>query len=63
MITFNNKFNLIGNRNAVFHTQTRSKIQSLELEAETLHRGKCFIVENPTKVFHSHHCITNYCTH
>ncbi|KAK7140072.1 hypothetical protein R3I94_012630 [Phoxinus phoxinus] len=39
MITFNNEFNLISNRNAVFHTQTCSKIQSLELEAETLHRG------------------------
>ncbi|KAK9964593.1 hypothetical protein ABG768_005756 [Culter alburnus] len=38
MITFNNKFSLISNRNAVFHTQTRSKIQSLELEAETLHK-------------------------
>ncbi|KAK7140071.1 hypothetical protein R3I94_012630 [Phoxinus phoxinus] len=38
MITFNNEFNLISNRNAVFHTQTCSKIQSLELEAETLHR-------------------------
>uniref|UniRef100_A0A8C1AS78 Coiled-coil domain-containing protein 172 n=1 Tax=Cyprinus carpio carpio TaxID=630221 RepID=A0A8C1AS78_CYPCA len=38
MITFNNEFNLISNRNAVFHIQTRSKIQSLELEAETLHK-------------------------
>ncbi|XP_026080359.1 coiled-coil domain-containing protein 172 isoform X1 [Carassius auratus] len=38
MITFNNEFNLISNRNAVFHTQTLSKIQSLELEAQTLHK-------------------------
>ncbi|XP_016371897.1 coiled-coil domain-containing protein 172 isoform X1 [Sinocyclocheilus rhinocerous] len=38
MITFNSEYNLISNRNAVFHTQTLSKIQSLELEAETLHK-------------------------
>ncbi|XP_043112349.1 coiled-coil domain-containing protein 172 isoform X2 [Puntigrus tetrazona] len=38
MITFNNEFNLINHRNAVFHTQALSKIQSLELEAETLHK-------------------------
>ncbi|XP_073691170.1 coiled-coil domain-containing protein 172 [Garra rufa] len=38
MITFNNEFNLISNRNDAFHTQTISKIQSLELEAETLQK-------------------------
>ncbi|XDV50178.1 hypothetical protein PO909_019280 [Leuciscus waleckii] len=48
MLTFNNEFNLISNRNAVFHTQTRSKIQRLELEAETLHREIDFLKQNNT---------------
>ncbi|XP_067277481.1 coiled-coil domain-containing protein 172 isoform X2 [Pseudorasbora parva] len=48
MITFNNKFNLISNRNAVFHTQTRSKIQSLEMEAETLHKEMDLMKQNNT---------------
>ncbi|KAI2657751.1 Coiled-coil domain-containing protein 172 [Labeo rohita] len=38
IITFNNEFNLISNRNDAFHTQTLSKIQTLELETEALHK-------------------------
>ncbi|KAL1263100.1 hypothetical protein QQF64_005839 [Cirrhinus molitorella] len=38
MITFNNEFNLISNRNDAFYAQNISKIQSLELEAETLQK-------------------------
>ncbi|XP_051503372.1 coiled-coil domain-containing protein 172 [Myxocyprinus asiaticus] len=38
MKSFNNEFNLLSDRNVAFHTQTRSKIHSLELEAETLNK-------------------------
>ncbi|XP_056327476.1 coiled-coil domain-containing protein 172 [Danio aesculapii] len=48
MITFNNEFNLVSNRNAVLHSQTRSKIQSLELEAEALHKELNLLKEKHT---------------
>lgn len=48
MITFNSEFNLVSNRNAVLHSQTRSKIQSLELEAEALHKELNLMKEKHT---------------
>ncbi|KAK1791214.1 hypothetical protein P4O66_013234, partial [Electrophorus voltai] len=36
IMTFNNDFNLLSNRDLVFQSQTRSEIQSLQLEADTL---------------------------
>lgn len=50
MTTFNSEFNLMRNRN-VFLTQTQSKIQSLEQEAETLNKGMLFPVGVHTGIF------------
>ncbi|XP_026873134.2 coiled-coil domain-containing protein 172 isoform X2 [Electrophorus electricus] len=36
IMTFNNDFNLLSNRDLVFQSRTRSEIQSLQLEADTL---------------------------
>lgn len=50
--TFNSDFNLLKNRDLVFHHQTKSEIQTLQSESEALSRGRLmrFLMELTTQL-------------